>query len=488
MKIRFALLAAAISAALSAGSFSYADEVYDDNILIPSLGTSGVLGISVQREEAVGEFFSRTARSYLRIADDPVMNDYLKSLGNRLLTHADNVLFNFEFFLVQDSTLNASAFLGGKVAVNTGLFTYADNEDQFASVIAHEIIHVTQRHIARYIEQITQANTLSTAGFIGAVVMSIINPALGAAALTTSAGAAAQAGINYTRDNEYEADRLGIRLLAKAGLNPAGAVELFRKLMAQQGNVNPAFTMLLDHPLSTERLAEAQIRAEQYGRRKDTVSTDYDMARARARVLYETPEYMHKDLTAVLQKNADGFSETYKNYALALNYLKLGEYDKAEEYLNKLKIRRDNSFYIDTATDIDIGRKDYASAVKRLKGLSAKKPLDQTVTANYANTLILSGNTTEAVKLLRNYLLYKNNDVIATDLLYKAYEKSGNQCEAMQIRGDAFALRANYNYALSMYNNALQVCTDSLTQERIKARAAEITTQRARDEELISGN
>ena len=111
----------------------------------------------------------------MNVLDDPVMSEYVTSLGNRLLAHADGVNFPFEFFMVRNNTLNASAFLGGKVAINTGLFNYAKTEDEFASVIAHEISHVTQRHIARFVELATASSRLSTAGIIGAVAMSIIN-------------------------------------------------------------------------------------------------------------------------------------------------------------------------------------------------------------------------------------------------------------------------------------------------------------------------
>ena len=133
-----------------------ADAWGNNNILIPEMGTAGALGITVQREMAIGDYFLRTARSMLPVVDDPVLNEYVSTLGQRLLSHADNVQFPFDFFVVKNDTLNASAFLGGKVVIHTGLFTYAETEDEFASVLAHEISHVTQRHIARFIEGMTR--------------------------------------------------------------------------------------------------------------------------------------------------------------------------------------------------------------------------------------------------------------------------------------------------------------------------------------------
>ena len=155
--------------------------------------------------------------------------------------NAQNVNFPFEFFIVNNKTLNASAFLGGKVQVYTGLFHYTDTEDEFASVAANEISHVTQRHIARFIEEQIDNQNLTLAGIIGFIAMSVINPMAGMAALSSTIGGSMQQSINFTRDNEYEADRLGIDLLYESGFNPQGMSDLFKKMTAMQGNVNPYF-------------------------------------------------------------------------------------------------------------------------------------------------------------------------------------------------------------------------------------------------------
>ena len=189
------------------------------------------MGLTVQKEEQIGNYFMRAARSQLPIIVDPVLDEYVSSVGNKLLMHAKGVQFPFEFFIVNNLNLNASAFLGGKVQINTGLFVYSDTEDEFASVLAHEISHVTQRHIARFIESEVKKSNTSIASIVGAIALSIINPAVGMAALSTSLGLAQQSRINFTRDNESEADRIGIDLLNRAGFNPEGTTDMFRKLL-----------------------------------------------------------------------------------------------------------------------------------------------------------------------------------------------------------------------------------------------------------------
>lgn len=455
------------------------------DINIPNLGTAGALGISVQREEAIGEFFMRSARSQLEVVHDPVLSEYVTTIGNRLVSCADNVLFDFDFFLVRNDTLNASAFLGGKVAINTGLFRYAKTEDQFASVLAHEITHVTQRHIARYVESITRSNNLSFAGVIGALVLGILNPAVGMAAMSTSLGAMAQAGINYTRENEYEADRIGITLLYNAGFNPQATVELFKTLMEQQGNVNPAFTMLLDHPLSSERVAEAQNRVAHLGRRQNSTNPDYDFAKARILVRH-SPNQDYKQIKDSLLVNAERQSDNYVNYGLALACYELDQLEEASQYLERLGSKFEhNLFVLDLKTDIDLKAKRYNNAISRLNTEYKRIPNNQVVVTNLANAYLESSQYSKGQKLLESYTRNRPEDIVALGLLEKIYERQNNKCDALQTRGEIYALSAGYSYALGLYNQALQACQNPLTKERIKARVSQIVVQRSFDEELL---
>ena len=201
-----ALLSLALCALLSLPALP----VCADDIYLPQLGTAGSLGLSVQREEQLGDLFMRHARGSLPLINDPVMEEYLNSVGQKLILHADNVYFPFEFFLVNDVTLNAAAFLGGKVQVNAGLFIYSQTEDEFASVLAHEITHVTQRHLARYIESQSLKNNVTLASMIGSVVMAIINPAIGRAAANVARGGARQGSLEGRRETEEVGVRRGI--------------------------------------------------------------------------------------------------------------------------------------------------------------------------------------------------------------------------------------------------------------------------------------
>lgn len=480
MKLKKAFCALLLSCAVPALAATYNDDIY-----LPDLGVAGSLGLTVAKEEQLGGFFIRQARAAFPIVEDPVLNEYLASVGNKLISAADNVMFPFEFFIVNDTNLNAAAFLGGKVQVNTGLFIYSMSEDEFASVLAHEISHVTQRHLARFIEAQSLKNHVTIASVIGSIAMTIINPVVGMAAANAVVGANIQSTINFTRDNEYEADRLGLNLMYRAGFNPEGMVNMFRRLLAMQGNLNPVFTMLIDHPLSEIRVAEAVNRTAQLPKRQNSKNPDFYLAKARVDVRYSKLD--HKFLKETLETHPPLNNTYYQNYALALVNYELGDYAKAREYLNKLGPEKDNIFAIDLLTDLDLKQGRNSEAVARLQSAYKRTPRSSAAAINLANAYIQSSRYKDASDLLRNFIRRTQGSTIAYNLLAEAYEKQGDRCNGLQSRGEYLVLKAQYAAAIGSYNQALGICRNNLTQEKIKARVVEISNQRADDEAITQG-
>ncbi len=468
---------------LTACTLCVSSQALSDEYALPEIGTAGVVGLTVQREMQLGQYFLRQAHASLPIIGDPVMNEYLNSIGSKLLLAAKGVRFPFTFLTISNQTLNASAFLGGIVQVNTGLYHYADTEDEFASVLAHEISHVTQRHIARFIEAQIQTSTLSAAGIIGSIVMSIINPAVGMAALSTTVGAQAQSRINFTRDNEYEADRAGIDLLYRAGFNPFGMADMFRLLLAKQGNINPSFAMLIDHPLSEIRVSEAESRASQLGRRKNSTNVNYDLARARVDVRYMGVRDFHT-LKQSLEVNPFKRSEAYTQYALALTCYELKQYDEAYSHLNRLNNLSNNVFVLDLKTDLDLATNKASAAVARLEAPYRKSPNNEALALNLANAYKEAGRPQNAVKVLNDFLKKNPDNVDALSLLTQSALDMHDRCTALQSRGRQFALTAQYPQALNAYSQAMNYCASSYDRDIIRARIAKTSEQRSFDEEI----
>lgn len=277
------LTSAAMTLAITLAAASAAVGAQDTTRL-PDIGSSAgtVLGPAEERE--YGQLTLAQLRHYDLVLDDPLVDGWLRTLGNRLGAASDNPKQDFTFFMLKDRQINAFATLGGYVAVNAGLVLAAEREDEVAAVLGHEIAHVTQSHVLRSVER-AQRDTipmlLATLGALAIASQGGDSSANGAmAAIASAQGLAAQRQINYTRSNESEADRLGIRTLDRSGYDPDAMAEMFQTMQSlsrvnQGGEKYRTPDYLQSHPVTTLRIAEAKERAERLdrGRVRATTST-----------------------------------------------------------------------------------------------------------------------------------------------------------------------------------------------------------------------
>ncbi|MGL5400150.1 MAG: M48 family metalloprotease, partial [Plesiomonas shigelloides] len=182
---------------------------------LPDIGTAGGSVLSINQEKELGDFYLRQMRGKAPLISDPLLDAYIAGLGQRLVRHADSVQTPFNFLLIRNNNLNAFAFFGGNVVLHSGLILTADNESELASVIAHEISHVTQRHLARAMEEQQRSAPLTWAATIGSILLTMANPQMGMAALSSTLAGTQQNMISFTQSNEQEADRIGIALLSR---------------------------------------------------------------------------------------------------------------------------------------------------------------------------------------------------------------------------------------------------------------------------------
>ncbi|MCP4326045.1 MAG: M48 family metallopeptidase, partial [Alteromonadales bacterium] len=247
---------------------------------LPDIGTVGAGALTIEKEKEYGWAFSLMANQALPIVHDPLLNHYIDTLGQNIISHADSVKLPFRFFLVEDKEINAAAFLGGNVKIHTGLFLYAKNESELAGVVAHEVAHITQRHLARMLEQQSLSNPVTMAAMAGSILLALVSPAAGIAALNTTMAITMQSQINYTRLHEFEADRIGITTLYDAGYDPYGMADFFGKLAEKYKYASMPPQMLSTHPLPETRLAEARLRAGQLPTKKIKSNLAYQLSKA----------------------------------------------------------------------------------------------------------------------------------------------------------------------------------------------------------------
>ena len=165
---------------------------------LPEIGSAGVSVLSIEKERQIGGEMMRQIRATQPILHDPVLTEYINDLGNRMVRNAKDVNYSFEFFVIRNQELNAFAFFGGHIAIHSGLITTANTESELASVVAHEISHVTQRHLARRLESQNKSQPLTMAAMVSSVLLTLINPTVGMAALSTTMAASQQASINLS--------------------------------------------------------------------------------------------------------------------------------------------------------------------------------------------------------------------------------------------------------------------------------------------------
>jgi predicted Zn-dependent protease len=463
-----ALTATAISIVF-AGSIAHSFANND----LPDLGTAAVNTFSLEKETVYGDAYMRVIRSSAPVLGDPVLTQYLSELGNKLVANATGVKTPFYFFLLRNDEINAFAFFGGHVGVHTGLFLNAENESELASVLAHEITHVTQRHLARSLEAQQKSSTATIAGMLGAILLTIAAPQVGMAALATTQAMATQSKINYTRLHEKEADRIGMQILVDAGFDPNAASTFFGQLAVRYRFSTTPPQMLLTHPLPESRITEARNRAAQYPKRFVPDSLNYQLAKARIQVRFSN--FSDDGALSLFEQQLKKNNYTFKDAALygkALALFRLEKFDQAETIIDTLLKKDDNNlFYLDTKTDLLAQKKDYATAIALLEAQRKIKPTSQVVNTNLANIYVEADQPLKAIPLLEELIFFDKQNMLPYQIMADAYRKLDNKALEYYSNAEIMALTANYQGAIDQLNYAYRYSEGQTLQlARIEAR------------------
>lgn len=443
----------------------------DSSDTLPDIGTSAGSTLSIGQEMQMGDFYVRQLRGSAPLINDPLLVQYINGLGMGLVSHASSVRTPFHFFLINNDDLNAFAFFGGNVVIHSALFRYADTESQLASVVAHEISHVTQRHLARAMEDQKRNAPLTWVGALGSILLAMASPQAGMAALTGTLAGTQQGMISFTRQNEEEADRIGIQVLQRSGYDPQAMPQFMEKLLDQSRYSSRPPEMLLTHPLPESRLADARNRANQMRPTVVQSSEEFYMAKARTLGMYTKGQnQLNSDL---LDNWAKGNlrEQHAAQYGRALLAMEASKYAEASKLLQPLLAANPQSvWYLDLATDIDLGQKKPNDAITRLK--SAKELRTSPVLQlNLANSLLEGGKPGEAATLLNRYTFTYKDDTNGWDLLAQAEAALGNRDQELAARAESMALIGRLDQSISLLSSASsQVKVGSLQQARYDAR------------------
>lgn len=441
---------------------------------LPTLGDPTQKTLTPFREYLMGQNFYRTLRASVPFINDLEVNDYVSNLGRKLVSHSDNPDTHFEFFVIRVPTINAFAGPDGYIGFHTGLIARAQNESEFAGVMAHEISHVTQRHLAR---RMTESNTNPATLFatiLAGIVLASQDPNAGAAVLYGGQAALMQSEINFTRANEHEADRIGIGLLRDTGINPQGMASFFNTLLEESrtDNALAQIEYLRTHPLSTTRIAEAGNRLRDEDKKLPDDSLDFQLTRARiiVKTSHSLPQLIKRiEALPDLQQNV------LARYTLGLAYLE-NQREKEAITIFKSLSRTNNHPWIKLAlADAYRANHDDKDALNLLQQVNANYPGYLPASIRYADSLIDQKQNDKAISLL-NQQLRSQKKPIVYKLLARAYFSDGQVALAMESTSYEYELEGHLNLAIQQINNALQQPDlNHFARQRLETRKDELT-------------
>jgi beta-barrel assembly-enhancing protease len=445
---------------------------------LPDMGSPEAAVISHSDERQLGYMIVQQLRDQNALIDDPEINEYVNAIGDRLAAQSPDGAQGFQFFVVKDSVINAFAVPGGFVFINYGLILATDNESELASVLGHEIAHVTQHHIARAIRAESRQSMTTMAAMLAAILIGAIGHGGGQVVeggIAAAQGLAAQQQINFTRDEESEADRVGIGFLAGAGFDTNAMGDFFEVLSRQEGLAATYIPqMLVDHPVTTDRIAEARSRAAQFPPRKAQDSQSYALIRERVRVLTAPGDTDIEKVYAA--KLAKGQKDMATRYGEALALMADNKPVEAEKILFELTREHEGVTMLHSAlgqAEVKAGQtNDALGTFKRAVKLF---PRNVPITVRYAESLVAAGNAKEAHAVLLDLF----NNVPPTP---EQIRLTANTASAAGDTGDAYYYMGEYqiaggNLQLAAMQYQLALASPNLTQiqrQRYQARLDEV--------------
>ena len=409
---------------------------------LPDLGESSQVELSPFAERSIGESVMNDIRlhesTYL---DDPEIASYLNDLGHRLTAQTDDVHQEFEFFVLRDATINAFAMPGGFIGVHSGLIMLTQSESELASVLAHEISHVTQHHLSRQLRPQGQSQMLAMLSMAVALIAARNRPDLAQGALMAGQGLAIQTQLSYSRDFEREADRMGVRLLERAGFDVSAMEDFFGRMEKNMRlyEVN-AQSYLMTHPLSTERMADMANRIQQRPYHQVASSPTYWLVRAKLTAMDGSPQ----DAITIFrtQINDRKFnSEAAAHYGMALALSRNKNYKGAEaELLMARKDKVSSPLFETLAAELKLKQDDPAAALAVLQAAFVKYPQSRAVVYMLLDTLILNGRLPEALQLSSRELQSYTTDPKLYEFQARAYAGLGKELQEHRAQAEAYAL------------------------------------------------
>jgi beta-barrel assembly-enhancing protease len=456
-------------------------------VLLPDLGGTSTRVLPPEQERTFARDFERYMRAHNLLVEDPMVRDYFEDMGFRLVSFSSRQDASFHFFVLRDPNINAFASVAGVIGLNAGLILLAHDENEVAGVVAHEIAHVTQDHLARGLEnqqQVSLPVMLATLGLAIAAGAAGGSGEATQAVLMSGMGLAQQFQINHTRQSEAEADRVGISLLAQGGFDPHGMTRFFERLNMHSramGQGPPEY--LRTHPLTVNRIAEARSRAESLAVGQARDGLEFHFVQARLRVLMsEQPDQSIDWFNARLQRE-DRPADAMR-YGLALAQIQARRFEAARSNLHTLQAAEDRQIYRLLEAELLLAEERAEEAVQVLAELYQHYPGSRMITTQYAQALMHDRSLDKAdraTELLRRYLQAHPSDLRMTELYARAADRAGQPVRAAEAVAESYYLRGGVAEAIDQLERLTERDDlDYYQRARINARLSELRSEQVR--------
>ncbi len=448
---------------------------------LPDLGDVAQTVLTPQDEQRISEQIMREVATSDDVLQDIEVIDYLNALGNKLAAASPDKQQKFNFFVVNDNSINAFAMPGGVIGVHTGLMLATNSESELASVLGHEIGHVTQRHLARMLAKQKTDMFKNIAGIALALLAARANPELANGALATVSAAGVQRQLDYTRDHEREADRVGLSILDAAGFDtramPAFFTTLQRNTRFVEGNA-PSF--LRTHPLNVERIADVSNRVEATPYRQVTDSLEFNLVKAKLRAADGLAQ------GGLSENTVDQFNDNIKegrfanesaeHYGLALAMLRKNDLNGAQNQMQWLKKNAPkNAFIENLAARIDVARNNPQAAASQYAKALSLYPTHRSLIYGYAEHFLAINQPDKAIKLIQDKQALYPSDAYFYDVLAKAYSAKNKNLLRFQAQGEAYYRQYNLKKAIEQMEFAAKAKDGNFYEQSIvEARLKEL--------------
>lgn len=435
---------------------------------LPELGDYSATVMSPLQEQAIANMIMRDVMASADVVRDVEMNDYLSALGYRLAANSPNPRQGFNFFIVQDNTINAFAMYGGVIGVHTGLILAANSESELASVLGHEIGHVVQRHLARMIASQKRDSILNMAGYALAILAARSNPQLAAGALTAAGASGLQKQLDYTREHEREADRVGLQILENAGYDAHAMPGFFNTLMKNTRFVDGAApSFLRTHPLTTERISDIKNRVDNLPYKQVQDSVEFLMVRAKLKansgLAEQTVQYYEQ-----LLKEKRYANEGAERYGYAIALMRKHDYVNAQSQIDWLKQNMSLHPYVLTL-DAKLAEEQNQRIVanQRWQAGLQRYPEHRALLYGYIEHLLAAGQVDKALSLIKEKQPAWPDDPYFYDLMSRAYTMLGKNLLRHQAAGEAYARKFNLDRAIEQMELAAKAADGDFYQQSI---------------------